>query len=242
MLERQADPAHLNAVFNDPDVLPYVVFDGIERIDLTKLMSSDANIALATEHGGFIFVPQQPAIYHLHTAFRPEGRGRHAYRAAIEAAEWMFTRTDCLEILTVTPDDNPRARPFSGMGFVEQFRRDNVFVRNGAAVGARYYALRYWDWVRCAPGLVSHGTEFHTKIGCPHGGDEAHRRYLGACLAMIAGGMALKGVSLYAIWARFAGYAPIDLFSTDPVVIGWPGVTIMHLGSQDFEVVECPSP
>lgn len=246
MLERQADPRHLNGVANDPRVFPLIAFDGCDRFDLTKALDDPTTYALATEYGGFIFVRQQPAIYQLHTMFLPEGWGRHAYRAAIEAAQWMFTRTDCMEILTVSPDDNPRSRPFRGLGFVEQFRRDDVFSRGGESVGASFHALRYWDWVRTAPGLVDLGRQFHTRLehslpgSVIHNDDPAHDRYVGSCFAMIAGGMALKGVSLYAMWARFAGYAPIDLTSVDPVVIGWPGVSIKHLGSYDFEVVVCP--
>ena len=62
MLERQADARHLNGIFNDESVLPYVVFDGIDSIDLSEVIADEANYALATEHGGFIFYRQQPAI------------------------------------------------------------------------------------------------------------------------------------------------------------------------------------
>lgn len=246
LVSPSTDAFFANEVLNDPDVFGLVAFDGTTRIDISAHVGVDGNVLLTTAHGGFLFVKQEPGVYQLHTFFRKAGRGRHALLAAHDAANYMFVHTDCLEILTVAPDDNPLSHPPRHMGFVADFRRDNVFRRNGVGIGATFYALRYHDWIKRATWLEAMGKTFHDRLDQrttrddPHPDDAEHDRRVGACCAMIGAGQVDKACLLYNRWAMFAGYMPILIESRAPLVLDMGESRLLVSEDRtDFEVLKC---
>jgi hypothetical protein len=71
-----------------------------------------------------------------------------------------------------------------------------------------------------------------------HPQDDAHDRYVGACVETIYGGQPEKAVILYNRWARFAGYQPIALVSKSPLLIDI-GTAILQVINESFQVVQC---
>jgi hypothetical protein len=240
------DAAFANDVLNDAEVFGLVAFDGTQRLDISPHVGVNGNVLLTTAHGGFLFIRQEPGVYQLHTFFRKDGRGRHALLAAHDAADFMFLQTDCLEILTVAPDDNPLAHPPRHMGFVQDFRRDDLFFRNGISIGAAFYALRYHDWIRRATWLEGLGRSFHDRLEARtqrddvHPDDAEHDKRVGACCAMIEAGQIDKACLLYNRWAMFAGYMPILIESREPLILDMGESRLKITDDRtDFEVLTC---
>jgi len=210
MICRTLDPTFLNSVANHPEVRPWLGGEG--ELDLAGLLGNVQNYGIEADGGGWLLQHLAPGEYELHTLFLPEARGMSYFRQAREALRWVFTRSDCTEILTKCPDDNPPARMAAvKCGFRERFHRENAW-KDGVGIG--FYALTIDDWfVRDAEALKA-GRWFHhkleTEIGHPnHADDDLHDRAVGAAVLMIKAGMIGKGVACYNRWARFAGFTPI---------------------------------
>jgi hypothetical protein len=227
MLRRTFSPAFFNQVANDPTVRPWLGgADG--PVDLAPLIENPAHVALQGEHGGFLLVRQDSlgAIYELHTLFKKKGRGKPFFAEARDMFRFMFTRTDCLEIVTKCPDNNPGARMAAAtVGFRERFRREAAYKGSEDAepVGCSFRVFSVDDWfVRDGCALAA-GRTFHealetTKLAealdgvMPiHPDDETHDRAVGAAVLMAWGGKTAKGVIFYNRWAQFAGYAPVTM-------------------------------
>lgn len=224
MISRTFDATFLNECANNPEVRPYVG-PGTDALDLTALISNPMNFTLVTEGGGWVLINLMPGVYELHTLFLPSGRGAGYFAAASEALRWMFTHTDCLEILTRCPDDNPGARMAAvKVGFRERFRRDGVWQSGlGEACGVSYQAFTLDDWLKRDPEIANVGHDFHVRLEAEkalrgselpdHPEDEAHDRAVGAAYLMAQHGQIGKAVGMYNRWAMFAGYAPIQMLS-----------------------------
>lgn len=257
-IERSFDAAAINAIVNHPEVLPWVAAPGQTELDLTPLVDDPRNIVLMAGqgHGGFVLVQLEPGVYEVHTQFLPEHRGPRLIKRAREAAHWMFCRTDCMELLTKCPVDHPgTATLASKVGFTCEFKRPEAWRRVGSpdvGVQVDFYALRYPEWIRTAKAdeALSHrGVWFHDRLQAEkrrlgrddpgHDDDFHHDVRVGAAVEMILGGQIDKGLILYNRWARFAGYAPIDLISRDPLVIDIhdPMARLLHIHDETFEVI-----
>lgn len=140
MIRLCTDAAFLNEILNDPAVHPWVCGANAGPIDITPVLSNPSNIALVTDHGGFIFAKIGSGVYDVHTQFKPEGRGT-ALAAAKEAAQFMFTYTDCIRIETMVPEVNKAARLLTErMGFTYQGRH-GVWLVNGVESPSHYFSL-----------------------------------------------------------------------------------------------------
>lgn len=141
MLQRSTDAALLNRVVNHPEVARWML--GFEPpYDLSPLIQNPANIFLANEHGGFLFLKQEHDVYEVHTQFLPEGRG-NSLPLARDAAFWMFTQSDALAIQTYVPESNlPALRLTQAMGF-SCWGESEV---NGHACSV--YVLTIKEWAR----------------------------------------------------------------------------------------------
>lgn len=252
-LARGFDAAAINAVINDPSVFPWVAMPGTTHLDLAPLLVDRRNVLLmAGGTGGFFFEQHEPGIYEIHSFFLPAMRGGAALAAFAEAMEWMFCRTDCMEVLTKVPVNNFAADGFAQrVGAVLEFERANAWPTDKGLVGVNYYAMRYPDWVRTAAGLEERGHWFHQRLEAEkerlgslnpvHDEDPAHDRHAGACVAMIFGGQPDKAIILYNRWARFAGYALIGLNSRDPLVVDI-GEALLQIEGEDFVTIGVRTP
>lgn len=216
MITRTMSADFLNTVANHPEVRPFLG-GGWEPLDLTAKVQDPGNIALVTEHGGWLLQGMMPGVYELHTLFLPQGRGRPYFAAAKEALRYVFTSTDALEILTKCPDENAGARMAASlMGFRERFRREGIWE---TGCGVSFQALTLDDWVARDPVIKQAGHDFHETLEAAklaagselptHPDDEAHDRMVGACFLMAQAGFVQKAVGIYGRWALFAGYQPI---------------------------------
>lgn len=239
MIRRTLDAAHLNAVANDPNVRPTLGGEG--EIDLTGLIADPANLALVADGGGFVLTPLAPGHLEVHSMFRPKADAIGAMR---EAMDWVFTRTDCVSIWSKVPKANRAAKGFARAGSLRV-----LFEREHETLGATEYCeLPLMRWAMNTPELESQGERFHALLEAAkreagsslpeHPHDPAHERAVGAALLMFERGQPGKAASFYSLWARAAGYQPIQLLSVAPVTVD-VGDAIIGLGRDGMEVLQC---
>lgn len=219
MLYRTMDATFLNEVINDPGVRPFL--GGVGELDLGPLLANPDNVGLEVMgDGGWFLQAIMPGVYELHTCFLPHARGRAYFAAAREALRWMFTMTDCLEIVTKCPDDNAGARMAAGvMGFRERFRREIAWPPEDPSVGVSYRVFTLDDWIARDKECLAEGRRFHAALeeaklaagsDLPvHPDDDAHDRAVGATVLMARTGQLAKAIGSYNRWAVFAGYQSI---------------------------------
>jgi hypothetical protein len=128
------------------------------------------------------------------------------------------------------------------------FTRDKAWPFNGQMVPVGHYGLSLMSWAGKADGVAVSGEWFHGKLEAAksatagaaplHDDDDAHDRYVGATVEMIAAGQIGKGLAFYNRWAKFAGYGPVALIATNPVVIDI-GDAILAVRDNNYEVLLC---
>lgn len=244
---REFSAERINTIVNHVEVRPWV--GGAGPLDLSPVIANPANVLLMAEGGGFVFTQQEPGVYEVHTQFLPEHRGANVLLAAADAARFMFTRTDCVEILSKVPDGNVPAAAFAkAMKWELRFSRPNAWQTDRGLVGVKYYGKTLMQWASHADALAVTGEWFHGKLEAAklekgasvpvHDDDDAHDRYVGAAAEMIMAGQIIKGINFYNSWARFAGYATISVIAANPYVLDI-GDAILAVRNDDFEVLLC---
>lgn len=238
------DATHLNMVANDPEVRPHIGGEG--QLDLSDVLADPRNVALQNEHGGVVFLKQEDGRYELHTMFLRSGRGRQILEFASTSFRYMFTATDCTEIVTRVPEPNKAADSAARRtGFRPIFERRAAWA-DGSAV--RYFWLPFEDWRAQDDTLVAEGHAFHELVEQAkrekgselptHPDDEAHDRAAGAAFLMAKAGQPRKAVSTYNRWASLAGYAPLALLSESPPIIDIQDA-VLGLRNGALEVLLC---
>ena len=234
-VEPSADIDHINRVANSPGMREALrVPDGMD--DLSPLL--DRGLFLVSEYGFIFFDPGELSCFTFHTAFLPEGRGRHAYKATRAAAEHMFLATDAIELHTFTPFDNPAARPPKTFGFQRWF--------DGPT--GEFYRLHLMDWASKAPGLEAWGEWFHHALEAskkdqdatvqPHDEDASNNRFAGLACGMVAHGKPYKAMGAYNMWARVAGYECARVTSHGPLEFD-TGDAVIRFRDNQAEFVSC---
>lgn len=248
-LERLASATKLNDVANHPEVYPWVHGTNVGPLDLDPIVKDKRNVILWGEHGGAVFMHQQPAIYEIHVQVVPEGRGAWALEMVQSSLHWMFTRTDALEIVTRVPEGNkPALAMAKKVGFNHEFDRPEGWVFDHKPVPTSVHSLQIQGWMKSAPDLEERGEEFHRglvaeylkmgKVETPHPPDANHDRYVGAAVEMIRGGQPFKAVVFYNRWAALAGYQQISILKTEPVIIDI-AESILMFKNDEIRVVAC---
>jgi hypothetical protein len=222
MIHRTMNAELFNSICNHPEVRPYLGGEG--PIDTTTVLSNSGNYGLFGEGGGFILVAGPAASFEVHSQFVPEGR-KHSFEAMRAGMDYMFTRTNALQLTTFLPDDNPAARGLALKGgFKEWFRRLNHPI--GPGIQAK---IDIDDWIANAAELEPDGERFHDALEkakaeagselAVHAHDPVHERYVGAASRMFSRGQCQKAQAIYNRWAENAGYAQIRLISESPPVV-----------------------
>lgn len=248
MLKRSMDATFLNVAANHPEVRPWLGGEG--DLDLTPIVSNPDNVSMVGEHGGFIAIKLEGGLYECHSIILPEGRGPQALEGTREGLRYLFAATDCIEVVTKVPKDNPGALGLArSAGFSKHFGRENAWsTASGEKVGVDYYSLHIAKW-RCLDTMVADkGVWFHTRLEeltaaigktIPvHEDDPAHNRAVGAAVLMLEAGNAVKACGLYNRWAAFVGYPPVKLVSNSPVIIDMIEAVIA-VSNGDMEVLLC---
>lgn len=118
MIRIERDPAFWTAVASHPAIRP--LMGGRDPALVGALAARPGVLPLAAEHGGYLFIRQDALGYvaELHTLFTPEGWGREALIAGIEAinAVWI---AGFQSLVTLEMAGNPRGRPPVSFGFVQ---------------------------------------------------------------------------------------------------------------------------
>jgi hypothetical protein len=238
MIERTFDSDLVNRICNHPDVRPWLGGEG--EIDLGPVLADTKNYALFGPEGGFILHAGPGASFEVHSQFTPEGRNS-SIRAMLAGMDYMFTRTQCLQITTFLPDANPRAKAFGRIaGFRDWFRRDNHIC--GPGMQGR---IDIDDWIARTADLEKDGERFHHALEgaggeTNHAHDSVHERYVGAAYRMFERGQSRKAEALYNRWAANAGYVPVKLISDNPPVVD-TGNAVVTLDDGQMKVLETMS-
>lgn len=244
MLERTFDAEFFNRIANLPEVRPGLAPESMGKLDLGPVVTNPANYALRTEHGGFILVAHGAGFYSVHTQFAAEGRGAHAVEAMRAGLDFMFTRTDCMQIDSLCPDSNRPALQLALKGGAKPWFKKAHDSLYGPGMVVRWEVL---DWLTSGAaqedGETFHelleSAKMHADSPLPtHADDPAHNSAVGATIRMCKRGQPRKGVALYNLWATAAGYTPISLVSDDPPVVDVVDAVI-GLKGDELEVLLC---
>lgn len=243
-IERTFDPILVGLYANDPSVRPLIGAQAVGYLDCTDFVSNPANVALVVDGGCFLFTPDQPGRWEVHTMLTRAWRGRFVVPASHAAARWMFSRTDCVEIVTRLPETNlPADLMARRVGFLPLFQRAGAW-EDGSEV--RFFSLSLDRWLALDPEALREGRGFHEKLEAakraagrtdePHPDDEAHDRAVGAACLMASAGNYDKALWTYNRFARLAGYVPAKIVPRAPLVdIGDAIITF----TPDLEIVQC---
>lgn len=238
---RTLDPSGFNRVCNHPDVRPWLGGEG--EIDVSAVVGNPENYALWFGDGGFILHAGPAASFEVHSQFTPEGR-RTSFEAMQAGMDYMFTRTNAVQLTTFLPDNNPAARGLALKGgFKPWMRRANHIC--GPGEQAR---MDIDDWICRTPELEADGERFHAALENAkeasgstlpvHDHDPVHERYVGAAFRMFARGQCRKGEAIYNRWAANAGYASIKLISDSPPTVDARDA-IVSMEGEKVEVLLC---
>ncbi|WP_213775121.1 hypothetical protein [Bradyrhizobium sp. dw_78] len=252
MIERHLTADRLNEIVNDPSVYPWVRGACDAPLDLAPLLSDKRHVCLLGEFGGCVFVQHQPGLYEVHTQMLPGGRGQWALDTVNECLRWMFTRTDAVEIWTRCPRGNLAARALArAISGQHEMDLQRGWVKDGEVIPAAIFSLTLQQWMKTAPGLEEVGHWFHMRLADEyravgfsediHADDASHDRYVGAAVEMLRSGQPEKGVIFYNRWAVMAGYEPIKLLGTAPVMVDIKDA-VLAIGRNDFFVASVARP
>jgi hypothetical protein len=253
-MRRDYTPERVNAVINHPDVLPWMAPEPLPAaLDFGPLIRDLANIVLFSDKGGAIFMQLDETCYELHTQFLSGVRGRPVVRFMHRALEYIFTHTNCMEVVTKVPIHNAGARALAQhFHFVLEGTRDSYWnAGNAGVMDVEFYSYKWSDWLRHSPLLATQGAAFHSRLDneCArlglahesHAPEGWHDRVVGATLATAYAGLVDKAAILYNRWAKFAGYATVRVVSRLPPVVEFetqvPLRLVLDPVRQTFEVV-----
>lgn len=248
MLKRTMDATFLNGIANHSEVRPHL--GGAGPIDLAPMLHDVQNVGLQGEHGGFAVTKLEHGVYECHSLFLPEARGIGTKDAMTDGLRYMFTQTDCIEVVTKCPEGNKAAFGAArGMGFVTSFHLEHGWpVEDGQRIGVDCMHLPLSRWMEKDPMCQEKGVWFHERLeeltsdlGQPipvHYDEPAHNRAVGASVLMFQAGNPAKATASYNLWAKIAGFPVIRLLSVNPVIIDMDQV-VVGIAANDMEVLLC---
>jgi hypothetical protein len=244
---RTLDPTAFNLIANDPCVRPWL--GGTGPVDLAAVVSDPDNICLLTpnEDGGYILHKLRPGLYEAHSLALESARGKPMLTLMRDGFRWLFTATECCEIVTKVPDESPGAARWADLaGFRELYRREGCFDLNGQIVGVSFRSLDYQSWVLKDSRNRRDGEAFHAQLSALkphlHDDDPVHDAWVGATLEGCRQGNIQKAISLYNWWAALAGYYQPTILSVAPPVLhqGDAVVTLINGELSFLKVFDAP--
>lgn len=225
-ITRQTDAAQINRMLNHPAVCPWVSGNRPLPLDATPIVQNPNHVVLCCAWGGAVFVKLMIGYYELHTSILPEGRGEGTLAFGRAALEWLFSRTDAVEIVTRVPHGNVAGKAaMRAMGVPVWFTTGAIWPLAGGKVPMDVYKLHILDWIGLERrALAVRGEEFHRRLlasggSVDHPDDPIHDAHVGAASLLIAGGQPDKAVALYNLYAAMSGYGTISIASRDPLLI-----------------------
>lgn len=221
---RTLHAGRFNEIAAHPVVRPFL--GGTHAVDLTDIIANPENFAFLTEdeNGGYLYHKKGLGLYEVHCLALPEGRNRHMLAARSASLREMFIKSDAVQVDTIVPAGNKGADIWAQhAGFREVFTRAKAFDLMGEMVDVSYRSLQYGEWVLKDRGNLEDGRAFHQQIHQytpdDHGDDRVHDAWVGATAECCSHGNAIKGVTFFNRWASHAGYQPIAILTTSPLVL-----------------------
>lgn len=139
------DVEFVNKIVNTPGVAEWIRGPLETPLDLSSLVLNENNKLLVDETGGFLFVKKgELPLYEVHTQFLPGAQ--KVLEKAKEAAFYMFTKTDCIEIMTCVPSINVAARRLTKKMKFEYVGTKGEWPINGVLYPLSYYTLTIKRW------------------------------------------------------------------------------------------------
>ncbi len=217
-----SDTAEVNRICSHPEVRAWTASDGSPPFDAEKWLRRDCIVVLA---GGTCFLanPVGSQTYQVHTNILQEARGKTALVNAGLSLMLAFLGTDAETFVTCVASNNLRAAWFTrAMGFRPTFVQPARWLHRGKMWDLTHYSLGVDEWILQGQ-LAPVGKMFHSELEGmghkSHGEDHAHDCYVGAAVALISAGKPNKAAKIYNRWARAAGYVPLEIVSSDPLLI-----------------------
>lgn len=101
----------LNAVVNDPDVLPHVA-PGYLELDMSPFFARPGNLLFGDDDGVVLLAPadDNPGLYEMHNLMTTRKRGKDAVMLCRQAIDYAFTRCSASAIYGHVPRNNLPAR------------------------------------------------------------------------------------------------------------------------------------
>lgn len=242
-IERHRDARRLNQIVNDPAVYPMVNGAHEGPIDLSGIVERDDVLLLVGEQGALVFTALSLGLWDCHSQCLPEGRGSWMLEFTQLALQWLFTRTDALELLTRCPEGNVAASALARrVGMRPDFPLPRGWVRDGKEIPATAYSMTVQDWIRTAPELEERGAWVRARLAHEMKRDRSrelddpgYERHLGAAFEMIFGGQAEKGCVFFDRFAFLAGHDLLRVVEHDPLTIDVGGALLV-INEGDFWV------
>lgn len=247
MITRAVDAKFINEVLNHPAVRPHVHAPAGIRLDMTQVVSNPNHVVLTGEHGGMIFIQHVKGVYEIHTQVLPDGRGAWALQMAQECVDWLFSKTNAIEVFTRVPEGNVAAMALTRACGAKP--EETVWQElSGVMSKVTIFSGRIQDWIRIAPQLPARGQLFHVKLAekykamnlnlAVHDEDPWHDRHVGAAVGMFLGGQPVKGMMVFNRYAAMSMAPPMKILSLDPLVVDITDCRLEIIGD-DFEVITC---
>ena len=118
MIRVERDPAFWEGVAGHPALAGALM--GMSAEDVGRVATQGHVLPVAADHGGFFFARIDPLgfVAELHTLFTPEGWGREALTAGVQAINLVWL-CGFQTVVTHEVETNPRSRPPKTFGFTQ---------------------------------------------------------------------------------------------------------------------------
>lgn len=147
MIHRDLDGDMVNRIISHPEVRPWVLRED-QDMDF-RAIARDPRIYLLVGEppvGSIIFAQVTMGVYEAHAAVLPQGRGNWTTDLAQSSIYYMFTATDCIEILTRVLEGHVGAAVLARqLGFRERWRCP-AFQFRGKMVPYSVWGTTMMDW------------------------------------------------------------------------------------------------
>lgn len=137
------DHAYWEPIANHPRVFEKIALPGMEVIDTAAYWGS--SLGLQFPGGGFVITRLSEGVWTVHALFVPGNW--HVRRCASEVLRYLFTQTDCVELVATPPADLPHSIKLAlDMEMTHRRTLLDAYPRAGGNVAVHILSLTKTDW------------------------------------------------------------------------------------------------